>query len=158
MCALEGILEAHESLTLDERKAIASELGNESYATTFHLRKLLEVPTDNPNETWHNVVVLAEPNDEHVQILAQIAGSWIEASGIEVLNEIISSIEDEDMRASISLEILREIARSLPDLAFAFALDLETNNREFVARTVIQTWAEQDPHTALDAVKTVPSG
>lgn len=158
VCALEGILEAHESLTLDERKAIASELGNESYATTFHLRKLLDVPTDNPKETWHNVVVLAEPNDEHVQILAQIAGSWIEASGIDVLNEIISSIEDEDMRASISLEILREIARSLPDQAFAFALDLETNNREFVARTVIQTWAEQDPHTALEAVKAVPSG
>ncbi len=158
VCALEGILEAHESLTLDERKAIASELGNESYATTFHLRKLLEVPTDNPKETWHNVVVLAEPNDEHVQILAQIAGSWIEASGIEVLNEIISSIEDEDMRASISVEILREIARSLPEQAFAFALDLETNNREFVARTVIQTWATQDPHVALEAVKAVPPG
>lgn len=156
--ALAGILEAQDSLTLDEHKAIASELGNESYATTFHLRKFLEVPTDNPEETWHKVVVLAEPNDEHVQILAQIAGSWIEASGIEVLNEIISSIDDENMRASISLEILREIARSLPDQAFAFALDLETNNREFVARTVIQTWAEQDPHTALDAVKAVPSG
>ena len=156
--ALQGILEAQDSLTLDEHKAIASELGNESYATTFHLHKFLEVPTDNPKETWHKVVVLAEPNDEHFQILAQIAGSWIEASGIEVLNEIISSIDDENMRASISLEILHEIARSLPDQAFAFALDLETNNREFVARTVIQTWAEQDPHTALDAVKAVPSG
>lgn len=156
--ALEGILEARESLTLDERKAIASELGIESYATTFLLRKFLEVPTDSPKETWYRVVALAEPNDEHFQILAQIAGSWIEASGIEVLNEIISSMDDENMRASISLEIFREIARSLPDQAFAFALDLETSNREFVARTVIQTWAEQDPHTALDAVTGVPSG
>lgn len=156
--ALQGILEAQDSLALDEHKAIASKLGIESYATTFHLRKLLDAGTDNPKETWYKVVVLAEPNREHFQILVQIAVTWIEASGIEVFNEIISSVDDENVRASISLEILREIARSLPDQAFVFALDLETKNREFVAQTVIQTWAEQDPHVALEAVKAVSPG
>lgn len=154
--ALQGIFEAQDSLTLDEHRAIAVKLGNESYATTFHLRKILDTPMDNPKETWYEVVQLAEPNREHYQFLTQIAVAWIEASGIEVLNEIIASIENEDLRASISLEILREITVSQPDEAFAFALDLKSQNREFVARTVIETWAKHDPHVALEAVKAVP--
>ena len=156
--ALEGILDAQDSLTLEEHKAIASELGNELFAITFHLRKILDAPIDNPKETWYDVVVLAEPNSEHYQILARIAVAWIEVSGIDVLNEIVDSIADENVRSSVSLEILREVALSLPDQAFAFALDLESKNREFVARTVIETWAKQDPHIALEAVKVVPPG
>lgn len=156
--ALQGIFEAQDSLTLDEHKAIAMELGKESFATTFHLRKILDAPMESPKETWYEVVKLAEPNREHYQFLAQIAVKWIEESGIEVLNEIIASIEDENLRVSISLEILREVALLLPDQAFAFALDLESKNREFVARTVIETWAKQDPHIALEAVKAVPPG
>lgn len=154
--ALYGIFEAQDSLSLDEHKAIALKIGNESYATTFHLQKFLDAPIDNPRETWHDAVVLAEPIHEHYQILAQIAVTWIEASGVEVLDEIISSVDDENMRASISLEVLRELALSVPDQAFAFALDLESKNREFVARSVIQTWAKLDPHVALEAIKAIP--
>ena len=154
--ALQGILLAQDSLTLTEHKAIAKELGDESFATTYHLRKFLYGSMKNPKEVWYQVIALTEPNREHYQILTQIAAIWIQASGIDVLDEIISSVSDDDMHAAVSLEILGEVARSMPDQAFAFALNLESNNREFVARRVVETWAEQDPHSALKAVQVVP--
>ena len=154
--ALQGILLAQDSLTLTEHKAIAKELGDESFATTYHLRKFLYGSMKNPKEAWYQVIALTEPNHEHYQILTQIAATWIQASGIDVLDEIISSVSDDDMRAAVSLEILGEVARSMPDQAFAFALNLESDYREFVASRVVETWAEQDPHSALKAAQVVP--
>ena len=154
--ALHGMLQAQDLLTLNEHKAIANELGYESYAITYHLQKLRDGSLEKPSEVWHEAVELAESNREHYQILSQIAVAWIQASGIDVLEGILSSVTDNRMRAAVSLEVLGEVARTMPEQAFAFALDLETENREFVTRRVVETWAELDPHVVLEVVQVVP--
>ena len=46
----------------------------------------------------------------------------------------------------------------MPDQAFKFALTLASDNHEYVARNVVEVWAQQDPHVALAAVEVVPPG
>ena len=154
--ALHSILQAQDLLSLNEHKAIANELGDESYATTYYLRMLLEGPLEEPSEVWAEAVELAESNEEHYQILSQIAVAWIQVAGIDVLEHMLSSVTDDSMYSAVSITVLSEVARTMPGQAFAFALDLQTKNREFVARRVVETWAEQDPHAVLEAVQAVP--
>lgn len=156
--ALQGILEATDSYTIDEHIVIAKRLGEEIYATTYHLKKFLNRVEENPKETWFQAVALAGLNQEHYQILTQLAASWVDASGIEVLEEIIASMTHIEMRAAVTQAVLVEVAKSIPDQAFKFALTLTSDNREYVARSVVEVWAEQDPHVALEAVALVPPG
>ncbi len=156
--ALRGILEATDSLSLDEHKVIAKRLGEEIYATTYHLQKFLNSPLGNPEEIWFQAVALAGLNQEHYQILTQLAASWIESSGIDVLEEVIASMTNTEMRAAVSRTVLVEVAKSMPDQAFKFALTLASDNHEYVARNVVEVWAKQDPHVALEAVEVVPPG
>ena len=156
--ALLGILEATDSRTIDEHREIAKKLGAEIYATTYHLQKFLNSSLENPKETWFQAVALAGLNQEHYQILTQLAASWVDASGIEVLEEIIASMTHIEMRAAVTQAVLIEVAKSMPDQAFKFALTLTSDNREYVARSVVEVWAEQEPHVALEAVALVPPG
>ncbi|MYC25352.1 MAG: hypothetical protein F4X56_05475 [Gammaproteobacteria bacterium] len=156
--ALLGILEATDSRTIDEHREIAKKLGAEIYATTYHLQKLLQSSPENPKETWFQAVALAGLNQEHYQILTQLAASWVDASGIRVLEEVIASMTHIEMRAAVTQAVLVAIAKSMPDQAFKFALTLTSDNREYVARSVVEVWAEQDPHVALEAVALVPPG
>ncbi|MXZ43602.1 MAG: hypothetical protein F4Z01_01280 [Gammaproteobacteria bacterium] len=156
--ALQGILEATDSRSLDEHRVIAKRLGDEAYATTYHIQKFLDGATENPEEIWFQAVVLADLDHEHYHVLSQLASSWIEASGIDVLEEIIASMTDIEMRAAVTKAILVEVAHSMPDQAFNFALTLAADNREYITRNVVEVWAKQDPHVALEAVKIVPPG
>ena len=156
--ALQGILEATDSRSLDEHRIIAKKIGDEAFATTYHLQTLLDGATESPEEIWFQAVVLADLNHEHYQVLTQLASSWIEASGIDVLEEMIASVADIEMRAALTRAILVAVAESMPDQAFNFALTLASDSREYVARNVVEVWAEQDPHVALEAVKVVPPG
>ena len=158
LSALQGILEATNSLTLDEHRVIAERLGEEIYATTFHLQQFLNGSLENPEEVWFQAVALASLNQEHYRILSQLATSWVEASGIDVLERVIASMTNIEMRAAVSKTVLVEVAKSMPDQAFKFALTLATDNREYVARSVVEVWAEQDPHVVLEAVQVVPPG
>lgn len=156
--ALQGILEATDSLTLDEHRVIARRLDVEVYATTYHLKKFLTSSEENPKELWLQAVALASLNQQHYQILTQLATSWIESSGIDVLEEVIASMTNIEMRAAVSRAVLVEVAKSMPDQAFKFALTLASDNHEYVARNVVEVWAQQDPHVALAAVEVVPPG
>ena len=156
--ALQGILEATDSLSLDEHKVIAQRLGEEIYATTYHLKRFLNSSQEDPKEIWFQAVTLAGLNQEHYQILTQLATSWIESSGIDVLEEVIASMTNTEMRAAVSRSVLVEVAKSMPDQAFKFALNLASDNHEYIARNVVEVWAKQDPHVALEAVEVVPPG
>ena len=100
--ALQGILKATDSLTLDEHRVIAKRLGVDVYATTYHLKKFLNSSEENPKEIWLQAVAMASLNQEHYQILTQLATSWIESSGIDVLEEVIASMTNIEMRAAVS--------------------------------------------------------
>ena len=156
--ALQGILEATDSRSLDEHREIAKKFGDEAYATTHHLQKFLDGTTEALEEIWFQAIALADVNHEHYQVLTQLASFWIEASGVNVLEEIIASMDDIEMRASVTQAILVAVAESMPDQAFKFALTLAPDNREYIARNVVEVWAEQDPHVALEAVKVIPPG
>ncbi|MYD46734.1 MAG: hypothetical protein F4W92_10305 [Gammaproteobacteria bacterium] len=156
--ALQGILEATDSHTLDEHRVIAKRLGEEIYATTYHLQKFLQSSVENPKEIWFQAVALAGLNQEHYQILTRLAATWIDASGIDVLEEVIASMTNIEMRAAVSRAVLVEVAKSMPDQAFKFALTLASDNHGYIARSVVEVWAEQDPHVALKAVEIVPPG
>lgn len=156
--ALQGILEATDSHSLDEHREIAKKFGDEAYAVTHHLQKFLDGAAENLEEIWFQAVALADVNHEHYQVLTQLASFWIEASGIDVLEEIIASMDDIEMRAAVTQAILVAVAVSMPDQAFKFALTLAPDNREYIARNVVEVWAEQDPHVALEAVKVIPPG
>ncbi|MXZ43606.1 MAG: hypothetical protein F4Z01_01300 [Gammaproteobacteria bacterium] len=156
------ILRARDDMSLDRQREIARDLGNESVAFSNYFWKLSRGEIENPKETWYDIVNIA--NREGVQqttgfALSRVAAEWVKEEGLEILDEIVSSISLEtDYTATLS-NILTTLSRDAPEKIFDFAL----NNLGDQAYDIIQNsgiifnWASEDPMGVLVKMESLPA-
>ncbi|MYD45451.1 MAG: hypothetical protein F4W92_03790 [Gammaproteobacteria bacterium] len=160
--ALASIFDARTDLQLERLQDIAAEFGYEQYAFDRHFNNLTEHKIENPREIWYEIVNLA--NRAKVQNstgapLGRVAIAWIEENGLEILDEILSSISNEPKYFSIISQILADIPTSRPEELFDYIVNnLGDRAAEVIDISEISAkWAEQDPKGMLSKVQILPS-
>ena len=158
---LPAILQADNDLSLERQREIAKELGNERYAFSNYFRKLSSNKIEDPKETWHEIVNLA--NRENVQnttgsALSRVAVKWIEKQGIEVLDEIVASIAHESEYSSVISNIFSALSTDRPEEIFDYIVNnLGDRAKDIIQRSsVVLNWARKDPTAVLAKAETLP--
>ena len=159
---LPTILRAREDLSLDRQREIAKEFGDENYAFFKYFNRLTTEGIDNPKETWHEILSVA--NSESVQgvayhALSEVAVAWVEREGLEVLDEIVSSISHETDYDFALTQIFNALSEDKPEEIFDFALNNLGDRAYGILQdsSVIFNWARRDPKAVLAKAETVPA-
>lgn len=160
--ALDAILDARTDLPFERKREIAIELRDERHAFYSHFTKLTTDKIENPRETWYEIVNLASREkfqEEAEDALNRIAFVWIEERGLEILDELVSSISEDfdyysvldglfdDLSADRSQEVFDYIMSNLGDQA----IDVIRETR------LSENWARRNPKNMLAKVKTLPA-
>ncbi|MYC25346.1 MAG: hypothetical protein F4X56_05445 [Gammaproteobacteria bacterium] len=170
---LPTILRARVDLSFDRQREIAREFGDENYAFFNYFYSLISEGIERPKETWHEILNIA--NRENVQgtaghALSELAVAWVEREGMEVLDEIVSSISDSisihttsSSRAteyfSTLTQILNALSEDKPEEVFDFAFNnLGVRAYDILPMSnVIYNWARRDPKAVLAKAATLPA-
>ena len=155
LAALVGILKERNDLTLTERREIARQLGHEQFANAFIKEEISRVALHEPERVWKELLAAAQIERAQVDLLTQTAQIWVEQMGIGALDQIRESLDNSPTKSFISSMVLREVAQTNPSTAFEYALKLDNDLHNNSIITVVQEWAETDPHGALDAISSV---
>ena len=159
LAALTGMLPERSDLSDDIRRRIARQLGHEQYATQLIIQEKLTFLVDEPGRLWNEIVDEAQKDPSQRELLVQVGKTWIARDGLGVLDKIITSMHNAQMISSVATELLRFAARSDPDEAFDYALNLPNDPYNSAVFGVANEWAKSKPHDALNAVsKVVGSG
>lgn len=159
---LQIILQAREDLPFDRQREIAKELGDEDYAFFNHFRNLAIDGHKNPKETWYEIINIA--NRENAQVVAgyalsEVALAWVEKNGVEVLDEIVSSVSHAAEYDSALTQILNALSEDQPEEIFDFALNILGDRAHDILQVsrVIYNWARRDPKGVLAKAETLPA-
>ncbi|MYD46740.1 MAG: hypothetical protein F4W92_10335 [Gammaproteobacteria bacterium] len=159
---LPTILRAREDLSLDRQREIAREFGDENYAFFKYFKSLTSEGIEKPKETWHEILRVA--NLENVQgtaghALSELAVAWVEREGMEVLDEIVSSISHTTEYDFALTQILNALSKDKPEEIFDFALSYLGDRAYDILQnsSVIFYWAQRDPKAVLAKAETLPA-
>lgn len=156
------IFAAREDLSLEQMREVALELGDESYAFSVYFQNLVKSKINEPRETWYEIVRLA--NRERVQhttgaALSRVAGAWVEEQGLNVLDEIVTSISNDAEYLSVLYDILRDLASEEPEEVFDFVVsNLGDRMVEVLKRSgITNQWIQKDPKGLLAKLDCIPA-
>ncbi|MYD46736.1 MAG: hypothetical protein F4W92_10315 [Gammaproteobacteria bacterium] len=156
------LLTARDDLPLDRMREIAAELGDESSAYMFYFGNLVRGDIENPRDTWYEILDIA--NRESVQnttggSLSKVATAWVEEKGLDVLDELVSSISNDSEYSSILPEIFSGISERQPEEIFDYIVDnLGDRATEIIQRSRLSySWAQKDPKGMIAKVSTLPA-
>ncbi|MCY3541702.1 MAG: hypothetical protein OXH31_07320 [Gammaproteobacteria bacterium] len=157
---LPTILRAQEDLTLERQREIAKELGDENLAFFNYFKKLTAEGYENPKETWDEIVKVA--NRENVQgvagyALSQVAVRWVEKDGMQVLDEIVSSVSQATEYDVALIQIFNALSEDYPQEIFELALSNLGDRAYNILQDsrVIFHWAQRDPKGVLAKAETL---
>ncbi len=156
------VLSARDDLSLERMREIAVELGDESSAFRFYFRNLVQGDLENPRESWYEIINIA--NRESVQnttanALSRVAVAWVQEKGLDVLDELVSSISNDSEYSSILHVIFNGISEDQPEEIFDYIMsNLGDRATEIVQRSrITYSWAQKDPKGMLAKVSTLPA-
>lgn len=159
---LPTILRAREDLSFDRQREIAKELGDENFAFFNHFRNLAIDGDKKPEETWYEIINIA--NRENAQAVAgyalsEVAVAWVEKNGLEVLDEIVSSVSHATEYDLALTQILNALSEDQPEEIFDFALSILGDRAHDILQVsrVIYNWARRDPKGVLAKAETLPA-
>ena len=160
--ALAAILDARTDLPIERRRDIGIELGDKQYAFYSHFSDLTKNQIDNPRETWYEIVDLA--NRESVQeeaenALNRVAFVWFEEQGMQILDEIVSSISEGYDYYFVLDGLFDGLSSDQSQVVFDFVMgNLGDRAIELIQDSgLADNWARQDPKQMLAKVKTLPA-
>lgn len=156
------LLTARDDLPLDRMREIAIELGDERSAFAVYFQNLTKGQIENPRDTWYEIVNIAMR--ESVQnttgyALSNVAIAWVEESGMDVLDEIVSSVWSDPEYVPIVPQILRGLSTNDPEAVFDYVMsNLGDQATEIIANSNIGTiWARKDPQGMIAKAETLPT-
>ena len=154
------ILKAREDLSLEGLREIAINLGYERYAFITYFENLSNGKIENPRETWYEIVNIA--TRENLQnatsfALRKVATAWVGTQGLDVLEEVVSSLSDDPEYSSVLYSIFRELSLNQPEAIFEYIMsNLGDRAADFVGESGVSfNWARKDPKGMLAKVQSL---
>lgn len=160
--AISGILLSEQSSSIDELRTLARRAGNEDAAFTFIAYSKNDSYQDDPESAWNTYVAEVksqsqQPSEAQLGLLINVAKSWIQQDGVEVLTRISETLENPEVERSLFLGLFSRFQGSHPQLALDVVLNSPHGVSRYMARNVVEDWAKSEPRAALDAALIVDS-
>ena len=124
-----------------------------------------EAEIENPAEAWAQLA--ANPDlltDDNWEQISPIVAAWVEAEGIEIVDTITATIEDEELKDTVIRFSLRTVVENHPEAAFDYTLQFEpTGSGIFVMDEnpymgyILYKWVRVQPVDALNRVLALES-
>lgn len=156
------LLTARDDLPLERMREIAIELGDEKSAFAIYFQNLTKGEIENPRDTWYEIVNMAireSVQDTTGYVLSNVAITWVEESGMDVLDEIVSSVWSDSAYVPIVPQILRGVSTHDPEAVFDYVMsNLGDQATEVIQNTGITSiWAQKDPQGMIAKAETLPA-
>lgn len=154
------ILKARDDLSLEGLREIAIDLGYERYAFITYFENLSKGKIENPRETWYEIVNIATREnfqDTTSFVLRKVAAAWVKTQGLEVLDEVMSSLADDPEYSSVLYGVFRELSLNQPEAIFDYIMsNLGDRAAGFIGESGISSnWARKDPQGMLAKVQSL---
>lgn len=156
------VLTARDDLSLERMQEIAIELGDERTAFSYYFHNLTRGEIENPRDIWYEIINIA--NSESVQdttglALSNVAAAWVEEKGLDVLDELMSSLSHAPEYSSILHMIFNGISVGQPEKIFDYVMsNLGDQATDIIQNSnIIYGWAQTDPKGMLAKADTLPA-
>lgn len=153
--ALEAILQERLDLSQERLRTIARNLGNEQVAHALFLQLEIEAAIDNPDDLWNELATKLQDDTQQSWKLSNVAIAWIEKSGFDVMDQIVSTLTNSQARVQLVRDVLRRVAETDPVSAFEYALSIDDDLYNIILNGVASSWAHVDPEAALAAASQI---
>jgi len=159
--AVDGIMEANSSLPTEKLKDLANRLGGagEDYLHRHFAEDFYEEELANPEAAWFELADDPALFDyDNMHRIRTVVEAWVKKDGIAIIDTIIETIPDEDMKYSVLHNALRTAASIDPAEALDYAVALDAEERySSYGTSVVGTWAQSEPLLALDQIISLES-
>ncbi len=160
--AVAGILYTNEHLSDRRLRELARRIGHEDAAIDFIAQSKIDAFRDDPESAWNAFLAEYKPDLNNLTngqgaILGQLATSWLEKDGIDVLSQIENSLDDRKVYRSLVPILASLLSESSPQLALAVAIRSSDHASRYWATNVTENWAKRDPRATLNAVLEIES-
>lgn len=154
--ALQTILRTRDDLPVESRNQLAKKLDGESFADALIGEENALSLIENPQAAWNTLVSDGQVNQFRVSSFVQIAVEWIDKDGLEVLEQIATSMNEEvDNSEEILSQIAIVVAQTNAEDAFNFVATLDPTVQRWLMNALVRAWSVIDPGAALRAVDTL---
>ncbi|MYD46729.1 MAG: hypothetical protein F4W92_10280 [Gammaproteobacteria bacterium] len=154
--ALQGILQAYFVHPISHHRELADQLNLTAYFVNFFLNSTDFESLEEPELAWTAVIDVAEKDYFFVTQLSELAKQWYAKSGFNAFDQILSTMNDMDMKSTLIANVLRFVAESEPARALDYSVtqltQLDVGWGWEATESVIQEWAIQDPRAALESI------
>ena len=149
--AMQGILVSQDTLSMDEKEALAQELQidlNEFEQGTY---------TESVADEWQKLVEDNQSNVAQTASLIRLAQTWVKQSGLEAIAQIDESLTDPILKKAVLGSILQQAILADPQTTLKQVLDFEGEIRELAMETIARAWASIDPEDAMESISSIES-
>ncbi len=153
--AAEAILQERIDLPEENLREIARDLGDEQIAVALIRQLEVNKAIENPARNWSGLVSSLQDDAQHSWNISRVAISWIEQSGFEVMDQLVSSLTNSQTKVQVVRYVLNFVAENDPSTAFEYALTIEDDLYNLTLTGVADRWARSDPRAALAAASQV---
>ncbi|MXW53927.1 MAG: hypothetical protein F4X44_08295 [Gammaproteobacteria bacterium] len=154
--ALSGMLSSYSELSVSQKEEIARELGREDLVNDIaEWQQVSDIQRD-PEQAWYEALRKRADDSDDVEALTLSANIWMRQSGLEVLDEISTSLENDHARDQILFGVVMTATQfmEIKDL-FAKALELDVdidNDNDGYVKKILSQWANKDKLGLLDSL------
>ena len=147
-----SILRAQDNLNLNQMRELAQALGDESYAFSVHLERLVPAKIENPRNTWIEIVSTMDREDIRNLVsesLNRVAIALVKEEGLAALEEIESYFSK-----LAFYDVLYALLSDKPGETVDYVLDnLSERGEEFIQYEGIRILAQNDPAGLLARIE-----
>ena len=152
--ALRGIVDASLNLPEETLMDLGTALGDVAIVKRALKAYKLELALVDPDKAWENMIddptIHHEENFDRVQ---NVANALIDIYGADEIDDLLNSLTSPTLSYGLKKSILSNLALSDPETAFNYALDTPNDVFGTMLATVIDTWANTDPQSALSRIR-----
>ncbi|MCY4142145.1 MAG: hypothetical protein OXG08_00455 [Gammaproteobacteria bacterium] len=153
-----GILSPHSEFSAEQRAEIARELGREDLSTSMARGEQVSVIRQDPEKAWNDALRESTFDSNHIRTLVISAVTWLSQSGSEAFDEISASLENVPVREQVLASVFASATEFMDfEVVFQKALEVATNQDLTLLSSVIGSWTQSDPVSALGSVNDVES-
>ena len=149
--AMQGILESHQTLSMDEMEAIAQEL-------QIDFNKFEHgIFAESVSNEWQKLIEDDQSNVAQTASLIRLAHTWVDQAGLEVIAEINQSLTDSILKNAVLGSVLQQAILADPQTTMRQILNFEGELRELAMETIARAWASIDPKDAFESISLIES-
>lgn len=152
---VDAILSQRPDLSPDVQRVIAQKITNEPVVDFLMAKHAVLRAKNDAKRIWNEIVTKLQDNTRQTSLLSQVAIAWIDKSGLNVLDQISASLNNSYTRQQVLQSVLDHVAITEPAKAFEYARTTENDQQNQIIISVVHTWAQSDPQSALIAVRSI---